>query len=1220
MNIRLKIRKILWIATSTLLVSFPGLAKSALLDLSDIPLEVREGVPPNIILTMDDSGSMAWGFLPDDRDDGSLEVTHRFKSATFNRMYYDPNITYLPGVDENGATLPNATFTSAWHHGYIPTIGTVDLSTNYRMTAQDYRGTFNHVHYVGENGPESTNINNVPGVPAYYYVFDTTRLFNGTETCDINNTNHVLSSDDCYSRVIVSSTSGVNRYSPEVTGCVPADPSNSACYTGPDERQNFANWYSYYRLRHLLAKTATTRAFAGLGNNVRVAWQTLNAFQTINNPLPFEGTHRTDFFNWIYTAPTDGGTPLTNATWRAGEKSQNPAVYRKDPNDTTSPQYSCRQNFHFAFTDGYWNSNGVTTPGNYDGSDIPNLPTTSNSPYGDINYEATTSLQQDKTPPIYRDENSNYLGDIAFYFWARDLMPGLTNNVPIFVGDNSTDIDGDSDVDNNDLFWNPLNDPADWQHMVNFTVGLGVSGQLNNDAATYQALMKGPNGGGIDWPGCGNSQPCKVDDLWHAAINSRGRFFSARSPSQLISGFQSVINAIVERKGSASAVATTSSRYEVGTNLFQAIYDPNDWSGDILAKDVVNNTTLWSAANVLKQFIDNGNQRTIITFDGSTGTGTPFQWSNLNAAQQSALNTLNGVNDGKGQDRLDWLRGDDSNEQQNGGTLRNRSNYLGDITHSDPVFVPPPGPPLFFYPDNLESVAYSTYINSNSSRPDMLLFGANDGMLHILNADTGQELMAYVPNILFNKLGELTDPGYNHQYYIDRTIGVWDVFFGGSWHTVAIGGLGKGGQGIYALDISSGNFSEGNASSIAMWEFTDADDRDLGYTYTTPYMMKMNNGKWMVAFGNGHNNTEADGNASLTGDAILFLLDIETGGKSGSGTKIKLSTGVGTADDPLGLGRPNALADIVAIDTNQDYKVDYIYAGDYFGNLWKFDVSDADPNNWSVWRDSSNNPTPLFVARSPSGEPQPITFAPVIQAHTKKKGYLVYVGTGSYIQTGDVSDNTVQSIYGIWDRFESNINTITRDYLLEQSLLEINTNQFTETNARGSTANIMRWYDGVGLPSPGLNPKQYLGWRMDLLNNGAAEGERLFDNLDIAGNVLSFTTIIPSLDPCVSGGESWAFRINADTGSRFLTSSPWDYNNDGTIGSSDEVNFASASYWGSGIQGKDKSLFRSRTLIVPGTCKEANVQSLADGTIRVVTSACTTKQIGRRSWRQLEIK
>lgn len=1194
-NIR-HLKKTAWCVFSAALLYIPAQSHAALLDLADIPLEVKEGVPPNIILTMDDSGSMAWGFLPDGAQD---EWSNHYKSSTYNRIYYNPNVTYLPGVDENGNSLGDANFTSAWLNGYNHAQGTVDLSTNYRPTYYDYRPTSNSWHYHGG------------GIPADYYLFDSSLTTAGGVPCDINNTAHV-SDDNCYTQVVVSATSGVNRYSPEVTGCAPVDTSNPACYTGPDERTNFANWYSYYRLRHLLAKTATTRAFAGLNTNVRVSWQALNTNTTIGDPLPFGGTHRSNFFNWIFSAPTSGGTPLTNATWRAGVKYETDAdVYRKDPTDNTSPEYSCRQNFHFAFTDGYWNSNSVNIPGpnNYDAQNIT-LPTTGDSPYGDINYQANPgTAASDTTPPIYRDDDGNFLGDIALYFWARDLRTSLPNNVPLFIADQDTDIDGDNDVDNFDIFWNPLNDPADWQHMVNFTVGLGIDGALPYNDTTYQALLSGAQ----HWVGN------HVDDLWHAAINSRGRYFSARSPEELVHGFEEVINSIVERKGSASAVTTTSSRYEVGTNLFQAIYDPNDWSGEILAKDVITNSTQWSASTQLTQMINNGVSRNIITFDPAND-GIPFQWSSLTTEQQTALNTLNGAADGKGSIRLEWLRGDNSNEEQNGGTLRNRKSYLGDITHSDPVYVPPPGPPLYFYPESLETVGYSTYVSTYANRPNMLLFGANDGMLHILNADTGQELLAYVPNILFKQLSALTDPDYTHQYYIDRTVSVWDVFYGGAWHTVAIGGLGKGGQGLFALDITDpSTFTETNAANLAMWEFTDADDPDLGYTYTTPYMMKMNNDKWMVAFSNGVNSTEPDSNPSSTGDAILFLLDIENGGKGPNGLKIKLSTETGTNEDPLGLQRPNALSDIAAIDTNRDYKVDYIYAGDYFGNLWKFDVSSPDPANWTVYK-QGNTPKPLFVARSPNGVPQPITFPPVVSEHTKKHGYLVYVGTGSYIKNDDVTDNTVQTIYGIWDRFETNINTIQRNHLLEQSLLDINTTQFTTTNARNSTDNKMRWFDGAGLPTGSENPPVYLGWRMDLLNNGVAQGERLFDNLNVTSNVLSFTTLIPSLDPCVSGGEAWAFRINADTGSRFLNSSPWDYNADGGLSIADKVQQAGGNtVWGSGIQGKGKRLFRSRTLLIPGSCKEANIQNLADGTIRMITSSCSTRQIGRRSWRQIEI-
>ncbi|NNF97619.1 MAG: hypothetical protein HKM94_11900, partial [Halobacteria archaeon] len=614
--------------------------------------------------------------------------------------------------------------------------------------------------------------------------------------------------------------------------------------------------------------------------------------------------------------------------------------YAKEPGVTGTPEYSCRQNFHFAFTDGYWNSdNASVDPNNYDNANHT-LPTNIASTYGNINYESNTTLTADETPPIYRDGNTDYLGDIALYYWATDLS-GLNNDVPHYIIDKSTDIDGDGDVDNYDTFWNPKNDPAEWQHMVNFTVGLGIDGNLTYDGTTtsgttYTSLLSGAT----TWPG--GSDPTHVDDLWHAAINSRGQYFSASNPTQLVSAFKSVLDAIDARLGSSSAVATTSSQYQAGTNLFQAVYDPSDWSGDLVAKNIITQNQQWSAATQIANQIS-GTGRQIITFDrdnGTNGTGVAFQWADIGAAQQTALNNLDGILDTLGDERLAYLRGDDAEEQTNGGDFRNRTSPLGDIVHSDPLFVPPPGPPVFFYPDNLETVTYSSFISTYSGRPNMVLFGANDGMLHILNANNGRELLAYVPGKVYANLSKLPKPDYTNQYYVDQPVQVADVFYGGGWHTIAIGGLGKGGQGIYALDVTNpANFTEANAANIARWEFTDADDADLGYTYTKPQIMKMNNGKWMVAFGNGYNSIEADGNASSTGDAALFLLDVESGSKGVAGVGVfkKISTGVGSADDPLctpscaGAGRANRLTDVVALDKNRDFKADILYATDLFG-------------------------------------------------------------------------------------------------------------------------------------------------------------------------------------------------------------------------------------------------------------------------------------------------
>jgi len=1168
-------------------------------NISDKPLDTLEGVPANIILTMDDSGSMAWGYLPDNINNRNDD---RWKSNAYNRIYYNPNITYTPGVDKNGASLGNSNFTAAWHNGYNTGTGVLNLSTSFQPRYYDYRPTTTSLLRVGTSQA------------AYYYIFDTSKTAADATTCDINNTVHVNNADDCYTQVVVSSTSGANRYDPDLTACSPREETNTACFT-TDERQNFANWYSYYSIRHLLAKSATSQAFSGLSTSVRVAWQELNNLTSIGDTLPFDGTHRDNFFNWLNGAPTNGMTPLTNAMKRAGDKFTSDRVYRKVPSDTSSIKYTCRQNFHFAFTDGYWNSNSVSI-GNYDNQSNKALPTTGSSPYGDINYNSNTTLTVDEALPIYRDGNSNFLGDIAFYYWSNDLN-AIADEVPTFITDISTDVDADGDVDDYDIFWNPANDPADWQHMVNFTVGLGIDGVLTYDTTTYQSLLTGAT----TWPTSGTSgDNHHVDDLWHAAVNSRGAYFSARNPAELVAGFNGVLDAIDDRIGSSSAVATTSSQYQTGTNLFQAIYDPSSWAGDLVAKDVISLNIQWSAANVLAQQIDGTitSPRQIITNDPA-GDGVPFQWTDLTTSQQTALQ--DGGSATAGQNRLDYLRGDDSNELKNSGTFRNRTSPLGDIVHSDPFYLPPPGAPLFFWPDTLESVTYSSFVASKSGRQDMVLFGGNDGMLHIVSATDGRELLGYVPSPVYANLSKLTEANYSHQFYVDQPIQVMDVFYGGGWHTVAIGGLGKGGQGIYALDVTNPSaFLETNAANIVMWEFTDANDADLGYTYTRPQMFKMNNDKWMVAFGNGINNTEADGNASANGDALLFLLDIENGGQGSPVVKIKLSTEVGAAEDPTGLGRANRLTDVVGVDKNEDYKVDLLYAGDLFGNVWKFDVSDSNPTKWEVVK-SGSTPAPLLIARDDSNNPQPISVPPVVQYHSKQRGYMVYVGSGKYIEASDPNDNSIQTLYAAWDRDDAGIDTLERKYLLEQEILGAERSQFALTNARTTTDNTMDWYEGNGLPK-GNPPSDYLGWYMDLIDSGqAAQGERIVDDLYVSGERLEFITLIPSTNPCVGGGESWIFALNAMTGSRFLTASPWDYNLDGKYDSDDKVNWGAGQVWGSGINFKTPQRFRKTKLLKPGSdCQEINILNNSDGTIKTVTGNCLDSSYGRRSWRQIQVQ
>ncbi len=231
----------------------------------------------------------------------------------------------------------------------------------------------------------------------------------------------------------------------------------------------------------------------------------------------------------------------------------------------------------------------------------------------------------------------------------------------------------------------------------------------------------------------------------------------------------------------------------------------------------------------------------------------------------------------------------------------------------------------------------------------------------------------------FPNLSLLTSTTYTHKFYVDGTATAGDAFFNNDWHTILVGSLDKGGPGIYALDVTDpSSFSEASPTNLLLWEFTDSTDADLGYTYSHPAIVRMANGKWAAVFGNGYNNTTADGHASTTGRAVLYIAFINEGrdGVWTSGTDyIKIDTKVGSTTTP------NGLATVDPVDLNGDNIVDAIYAGDLQGNMWKFDVSNTNSAQWKVAYGTASVPAPLFtasrltpappaiVSRSPQNQP-----------------------------------------------------------------------------------------------------------------------------------------------------------------------------------------------------------------------------------------------------------
>jgi type IV pilus assembly protein PilY1 len=464
---------------------------------------------------------------------------------------------------------------------------------------------------------------------------------------------------------------------------------------------------------------------------------------------------------------------------------------------------------------------------------------------------------------------------------------------------------------------------------------------------------------------------------------------------------------------------------------------------------------------------------------------------------------------------------------------------------------------------------------------------------------------------VFRNLIELTKPSYAHQYYVDGSPTMGDAYDGSKWHTMLVGGLNKGGQGIYALDVTDpSSFSEANASSLVKWEFDDNDDPDLGYTYSRPVIVKMHNGKWAAVFGNGYNNTLDDtavgGKRSTTGNAVLYVVDLFTGALIK-----KIDTGVGRVQDPMGQSRPNGLATPALVDTNGDSVADYAFAGDLFGNLWKFDLRAANETSWGV----AFGNTPLFVAKdgtAATAKVQPITERPEVARGPNGKGMIVLFGTGKFLEgvDRDVAQLSKQTFYGIIDlntagsgvvtngRADLTAQTITREGVQSGKKFRVTT-QNTVSN-RG-------WY--LDLVSPGTPP------------TGGFKGEMSVSDPIVRNGRVIFTTLIPTPDPCLFGGTSWLMELDALSGAR-LSYPPIDLNNDGKFDDQDRVTDEN----GNPVQlsGMETDVgITAKAGVLAGKGAEYKYQNGTAVSATTGTNMSVTREnpgpadVGRQSWRQM---
>ena len=411
----------------------------------------------------------------------------------------------------------------------------------------------------------------------------------------------------------------------------------------------------------------------------------------------------------------------------------------------------------------------------------------------------------------------------------------------------------------------------------------------------------------------------------------------------------------------------------------------------------------------------------------------------------------------------------------------------------------------------------------------MIYVGANDGMLHAINASSGNEMMAYVPSPLYGDLTKLTSPSYVHRYYVDGSPTVGDVFYDGAWHTLLVSGMRSGAKGLFALDVTDpSSFSnESNAQSIVRWEFQNS---DMGHVYGQPLLVKTNYlGKWAVVVGGGYN--------SGSGNAVLFVIDAETGALIR-----KIDTGAGTSENPNGLSAP------AAVDLNGDGDVDLVYAGDLNGNLWKFDLTSGNPANWGVGNDGD----PLFHA----GGSKPITTAPDVTRHPKG-GFLIGFGTGRYLAGSDHTSTAAQSVYAIRDDLSDSGDAVLLSQLQQQSILP-NTVTSLGVTFRASTHAVAEPGDAKTAGDGLITRENYLGNKMGWYIDLPASGERVVTDATFRAGRMVLVSMIPDAsDPCKPGGSGWLLEFDAITGNR-LDTVTFNTNNDAALDALDLLIFSVA--------------------------------------------------------------
>lgn len=986
---------------------------------------------------------------------------------------------------------------------------------------------------------------------------------------------------------------------------------------------------------------------------------------------PTDSSHRGRFLKWVNTLSDGGNTPTHNMMGNAGEylkKTDADSPWNASPGTTDSKPVNCRRAYHVLMTDGGWNYyndypmfNGeykTTTAEIYD-QHLDNVDGTQKTlPDGKV-YDPTSGETRiyadpwgrqtvDAGDPYYAWKGENKIeyssenkcknattnctryiefdwrdvvptiSDQAFYYWSTDLQPTIDNKLNSLItksGDETFTVGSKSQTVSE--YWNPKNNPANWQHMINYTIGYKgaatwplistdpVFGSTTFDG-DFAKLIVGdkkwinpiqppihadrmPSRNGYEWysvPSGTERYPktfkvgtsdvyadveeVRQQELWHIALNSRGKFVPAPEPEDLVKAFKDLIGSIVadNKTPVTSVVNSSASQTRSDSAEYNGGYEARGWKG-YLTSDTVAKTTGKSSANSkwgIKAgyaYPDNREttadkldaltetditNRLILTTNTNEttkkDTGVSFEWttdgSTLNATQRGYFDagTL-------GNDRVNFIRG---NRTKEGDTstqpFRIRESRQGDIVNSQVWYVAQPV-------SNYSHKGYADFTKNYKNRLPMLYVGGNDGMLHGFSAENGKEKIAYVPKGIMKNLPELTKPEYQHLYFVDGSPFSGDINKGSDstpdWRTFLVGTLGAGGKGYFVLDITkpgspseitsggvTNDFTKGNASTLVVLDKTAHKDEttvqsetnadaDIGYIFAAPVVddtnphytnqvALMNNGRWAAVMGNGYNSTN---------ERPVLLVQYLTG----SDTALKTIPAVKSlASDNA---KRNGLSAPRLVDINGDGTPDVAYAGDLLGNLWKFDLSSNQDSDWDV----AFTGEPLYTAKyqgENSSTAQSISAPPIVKPNDRgASGLMVAFGTGRNITDGDRTDASIQTIYSIVDNTLYKIKSVTSpkkqnlvivDNSVTPEAIGTGTTKLiqhtigTKVSGSGSAAGLNFWnISQEEVKFTGTNSKK--GWYMHFPETG----ERLLQGISFydGSNIMEVISTVPG-----SGGST----------------------------------------------------------------------------------------------------